>query len=60
MNYLFLGMTVMILKTVVMYLSARNFQVITLRVDADRDGNIMRVEDEFINLPDNEWEMPWY
>jgi hypothetical protein len=31
-----------------------------IRIDTDKNGNITRVEDEFINLPDNEWEMGWY
>ena len=31
-----------------------------IRVDTDPGGTITRVEDEFINLPNSEWEMDWY
>jgi len=31
-----------------------------VRIDTNNAGNITRVEDEFINLPDNEMEMGWY
>jgi len=30
-----------------------------IRIDTNNQG-IVRVEDEFINLSDNEWEMTWY